>query len=565
MANEGGLKVDTNSLVGEKVSVPPGVGAAPSSLRLAATGLPTKQAKALNDTAAALQNHQTYLQAIWDTLRQPPKTQRVYVTDGQGKVVAAIGDFIYPGTGIRGRNYFSEIHVGDPLGTGDPNNALFNANTDGSVVIGQNGWITVLDPFGESAAWLGTQADVLPVTGATNNGSGLIRLEVMAHTLLTGDITTVYLTPGDVAPIPGGISNGTGIWTVTKVDANHIDLQNSVFVGAYTAGGTVNRVLHIEAITNNGSGLIRIKITNHGYESGDKVNLVGTGILGLGQSQWVIHVPQLGGPLHLDPDHFDLLDSTYVGGYTLGTCLRYFAGGLFQTIAIGSSFADYKLRAFADGELKIRNALITLIATDPGTGEITGEIILDPSVPQFLDIAFVAGVPVQQVRINGGLINVELTDSDGNPLPPRSEMEPLGFRIIDALGNPVGSLLSSGNQGTLIVNGDGTGFQVSVLGGSAIVNAFGPANSVVVDGGAGNVTATGDIESGADGTGLFRCRGFNGVDTVLKTVDTITITTGTAVTGVTGPGVSSVTTGPVVTAVTISTLLHTVKGGIVVS
>ena len=63
-------------------------------------------------------------------------------------------------------------------------------------------------------------------------------------------------------------------------------------------------------------------------------------------------------------------NGAYAGG---GTAQRYFGGGRFQTIAIGDSFEDYKLRAFANGRLKIRNANITLEGTD-------ATIVMDPDL-----------------------------------------------------------------------------------------------------------------------------------------------------------------------------------------
>ena len=101
--------------------------------------------------------------------------KKIQLTNAAGELVAAVGDFIYGGKTYT--NYFSEIHAGDPLQKHDPSHALFNANTDGSVVIGQNGWLDILDAFGKSAAWIGAQNDTLPVTGAIDSGSGLIRLE----------------------------------------------------------------------------------------------------------------------------------------------------------------------------------------------------------------------------------------------------------------------------------------------------------------------------------------------------------------------------------------------------
>lgn len=69
------------------------------------------------------------------------------------------------------------------------------------------------------------------VTGAVNNGSGLIRLTVTAHGLLTGRVVVVDSV--------GGVPNAKGAWTVTVVDANTLDLQGSTFAGTYTSGGTV--------------------------------------------------------------------------------------------------------------------------------------------------------------------------------------------------------------------------------------------------------------------------------------------------------------------------------------
>jgi hypothetical protein len=72
------------------------------------------------------------------------------------------------------------------------------------------------------------------VTGAINNGSGLIRLTVTAHGYSTGDRVIVEQV--------GGVPNATGSWVVTNIGANTIDLQGSTFAGSYTSGGiTTNR------------------------------------------------------------------------------------------------------------------------------------------------------------------------------------------------------------------------------------------------------------------------------------------------------------------------------------
>lgn len=72
----------------------------------------------------------------------------------------------------------------------------------------------------------------ITVTGAANNGSGLIRLAVSSSsTLTTGDRENVA---GVV-----GTTEANGAWTITVIDGTHIDLQASAFVNAYVSGGTV--------------------------------------------------------------------------------------------------------------------------------------------------------------------------------------------------------------------------------------------------------------------------------------------------------------------------------------
>lgn len=71
------------------------------------------------------------------------------------------------------------------------------------------------------------------VSGAVDNGSGLIRLTVTTTGMTTGDVVAV----GGVA----GTIEANGIWTITVIDGTHLDLQGSTFVNAYTSGGTVSR------------------------------------------------------------------------------------------------------------------------------------------------------------------------------------------------------------------------------------------------------------------------------------------------------------------------------------
>lgn len=299
-----------------------------------------------------------------------PKISQFVLTNAAGQVIAAVGPVTYQG--VPYVNYFSEIHAGNPLGTRNPAEALFNANTDGSVTIGQHGWLDVHDPYGGSAAWLGTRNDVLAITGAANNGSGLIRLLVVGHNFVTGNTAQVRNTQYYRVP------NALGTWTLTVVDANHVDLQKSVWAGVFAAPSplpagvdtyspTIDRVLQVTSAVSAG-GLIKLgTAVAHTYLTGDKVNVPGVPGVPAATGQWTIKV--------VDATHFTLNGSTFSGTFSAnGTCLRYFAGMLAQTIAIGNSFTDFNLRAFADGTLIIKNA--QFIIQSPN-----GEIILDPTGP----------------------------------------------------------------------------------------------------------------------------------------------------------------------------------------
>lgn len=70
------------------------------------------------------------------------------------------------------------------------------------------------------------------VSGAIDNGSGLIRLTVgNTNGFITGQSVTVQEIEG--------VTNANGNWTITIVSKTQIDLDGSTFAGAYTSGGYV--------------------------------------------------------------------------------------------------------------------------------------------------------------------------------------------------------------------------------------------------------------------------------------------------------------------------------------
>lgn len=71
------------------------------------------------------------------------------------------------------------------------------------------------------------------ISGTANNGSGLIRLTVSSTTnFTTGQSANVFAVRGT--------TEANGLWTITVVDATHIDLQGSTYTNAFSAGhGTI--------------------------------------------------------------------------------------------------------------------------------------------------------------------------------------------------------------------------------------------------------------------------------------------------------------------------------------
>jgi hypothetical protein len=84
--------------------------------------------------------------------------------------------------------------------------------------------------FGAPIRALGQTAATKTVSGAVDNGSGLIRLTVTGHGYTTGTKIFAYGI--------GGVMAANNNWVVTEVDANTLDLDGSVFAGTYTSGGT---------------------------------------------------------------------------------------------------------------------------------------------------------------------------------------------------------------------------------------------------------------------------------------------------------------------------------------
>jgi hypothetical protein len=75
------------------------------------------------------------------------------------------------------------------------------------------------------------------ITGAADNGVGLIRITSASHGFQSLNTVTVASV--------GGVPNATGTWVITVINANTYDLVGSTFAGVYTTGGTGTAIVEI--------------------------------------------------------------------------------------------------------------------------------------------------------------------------------------------------------------------------------------------------------------------------------------------------------------------------------
>ena len=99
---------------------------------------------------------------------------------------------------------------------------------------------------------------VITITGAADNGSGLVRITSVAHGFVTGDIV---VNRGIV-----GTTEANGRFTVTKITNDTYDLQGSTFANAYVSDGTASLLVKLtlnfsdmEAIDNRLTNRVAVK------------------------------------------------------------------------------------------------------------------------------------------------------------------------------------------------------------------------------------------------------------------------------------------------------------------
>lgn len=173
----------------------------------------------------------------------------------------------------------------------------------------------------------GEQTITSTVTGAANNGAGLVRLTLAS---------TRGIWSGSTMVVSGvtGTTEANGAWSVTVIDATHVDLVGSGFGNAYVSGGVTSdlsgymRIVYqggmiteatqnISAITSNIAPAV-LTITSHGYSVGDWIAIENVGgVTSLNGLSWIVaSVPSA-----------NTLTLTDLFGNVFSTPLTYTSGG----------------------------------------------------------------------------------------------------------------------------------------------------------------------------------------------------------------------------------------------
>lgn len=190
---------------------------------------------------------------------------RVFFLSSQGfKMIPAGGEPVSIGKERVDRTFFGDVDQSQPqliIGAADPQGTrvfwaykskagqagLFDKMLCYDWSIGQNGRWSIVPMSGQFLGYLAKpgltleQLDAIApgaisITGAANNGSGLIRLTVSA--LSTAQFNIVGQNFIVVYGV-GGTTEANGTWKFTVIDSTHIDLVGSAFVHAYTSGGAI--------------------------------------------------------------------------------------------------------------------------------------------------------------------------------------------------------------------------------------------------------------------------------------------------------------------------------------
>lgn len=270
-----------------------------------------------------------------------------------------VGDNVYiEGTTVDAQTGFYVVAT-TPLATTFTVVDGFSGNSTGGTLTKQfqGGW---LKTFAVGGTYFGDAPFQVDVDGSLSITNALITLIGTGGTIVL-DPNVPWMTIAD---------SGDNIWAILGIQTD--------------APKTIT------AATN--ASPVVVTIVGHGYVDGDTIIVAGaTGNTAINGYR-IVQVVNANTFTMTDIDGVVINGNGVYAG--TATATRYYAGGLFQGLAIGTSWDDYKLRAFADGSLKIRDAEISLTSGD-------GTLLLDPDGPTFSITASASSEEISMDPING--------------------------------------------------------------------------------------------------------------------------------------------------------------------
>lgn len=243
----------------------------------------------------------------------------------------------------------------------------------------------------------GNQFPTFPITGAANNGSGLIRLTMASTTgLLTGNRMWVSGVTGT--------TEANNVWIGTVVDSTHVDLQNSKFTNAYVSGGN----LYIDTTYRSGAAfsysnsenLRFVNCFTYGYQIAYNVFSAGGwgNFVNCGCDAYAPRNDPTSIGIKIDGSNF----TSWVGGFTssVGTILEYNGNptNTGQGMFTGVSFNGGNVVPF-----RISGGRVLLSGCSTNTG---GKFVIGNRI----DGVWITGCDMRFVTINYGDLAVT-TDS----------------------------------------------------------------------------------------------------------------------------------------------------------
>lgn len=186
----------------------------------------------------------------------------------------------------------------------------------------------------------GDNTVIRAVTGAADNGDGLIRLAI---TSTRGLLDSFTMTVSGV----GGTTEANGVWPITVIDSTHVDLVGSAFVNAYTSGGTTStpggymRVktdgAYITEIAKTITGITRanpavITSVGHGFTPYDWIYITGVvGMTNFNGLTWIVDTVPTANTFTIKDLFGNVVDSSTFNAYVSG-------GGAARIYTTGSPY-----------------------------------------------------------------------------------------------------------------------------------------------------------------------------------------------------------------------------------